>query len=214
VFLAALAQLPDTSGPVTDLLNPIVNGAYDLVNTYQLNNNVIILPVYAQGDSGIGLTTANARFNFRVEGFNVPDYEAVIDTTSVLYYDPINAIFNYVGADPGGYTPYQIDLPGNGFQVNYNLANYTSGPLNLLVLHHHNADPTTRAQVVSIAAPGIPTGLPGSGGSAAASGTGTPGTLPSTGYPPAENQLPSIILGALAALFLVGGGLALRFRRR
>jgi subtilisin family serine protease len=220
VFVAALAELPGTSGPITDFLNPIYTGGGDLANTYQLNNNVVIVPVRAQGSPddgipGIGLTTTNSRFNFRVEGFNIPDYEAVIDTTSVLYYDPINAIFNYVGADTTGYTPYQIDLPGNTFQVNYNLGNYTSGPLNLLVLHHHNADPTTRPQVVSIAAPGIPTGLPGSGGSSSASGGGTPGRLPSTGYPPAGgNQLPSLILASLVVLFLVGGGLVLRLHRR
>jgi subtilisin family serine protease len=131
VFVSARRPAPFT-GALT--LDSFVNNVNSNLDTVLYNSNMMIIPVNA---SALGLTTANAKFNYRIvttsRGFG-----GVIDTFATHTYDAANPGFDLTGGVPG-LTLYS-DLNGATIPVNYNKANYlANGSQGILLLHHHNA---------------------------------------------------------------------------
>ncbi len=155
VFVSARRNSPFT-GALT--LDSFLNNINANLDTVVYNTNMMIIPVNA---SAIGLTTANAKFNYRIltqsRGFG-----GVIETSPTRTYDAANPGFDLTGGIPG-VTLYQ-DLNGASIPVNYNKANYiANGSQGILLLHHHNAlgghdqilsaqDPTATTVTVDAAA--------------------------------------------------------------
>jgi len=131
VFVSARRTLSPFSGFVADsFLNNISPANIDSV---PYNTNMMIIPVNA---SAIGLTTANAKFNYRIvttsRGFG-----GIIDQTPTRTYDAANPGFDLTGGVQG--LSVYLDLNGGSIPVNYNKANFlANGSLGLLLLHHHN----------------------------------------------------------------------------
>jgi subtilisin family serine protease len=131
VFVSGRRLAPFTSSFALDSFLNNINANLD---TVVYNTNMMIIPVNA---SAIGLTTANAKFNYRIltqsRGFG-----GVIDTLTTRTYDAANPGFDLTGGVPG-VTIYS-DLNGATIPVNYNKANYVAnGSQGILLLHHHNA---------------------------------------------------------------------------
>src|SRR6185503_18736263 len=132
VFVSARRPAPFTGALTLDsFLNNIAPSGLD---TVPYNTNMMIIPVNA---SAIGLTTANAKFNYRIvtqsRGFG-----GTIDTLTTRTYDAANPGFDVTGGVTG-LTLY-ADLNGGSIPVNYNKANYTANASQgLLLFHHHNA---------------------------------------------------------------------------
>ncbi|HEX3183426.1 MAG TPA: S8 family serine peptidase [Pyrinomonadaceae bacterium] len=132
VFISARRPAPFTAGFTADSF--INNVSPASIDTVVYNTNMMIIPVTA---SSIGLTTANAKFNYRVvttsRGFG-----GTIDTLSTRTYDAANPGFDVTNGVAG--LPLYLDLNGGSVPVVYNKANLTAnGTLGLLLLHHHNA---------------------------------------------------------------------------
>jgi hypothetical protein len=131
VLVSARRPAPFTGALTLDsFLN---NVAPSSLETVVYNTNMMIIPVTA---SAIGLTTANAKFNYRVvttsRGFG-----GIIDTAATRTYDAANPGFDLTGG-VSGVTLY-ADLNGGTIPVNYNKANFqANGSLGLLLLHHNN----------------------------------------------------------------------------
>lgn len=131
VFVSARRPAPFT-GALT--LDSFINNLNSNLDTVPYNTNMMIIPVNAQA---LGLTTANAKFNYRIttqsRGFG-----GIIDTLTTRTYDAANPGFDLTGGIPG-LTLYS-DLNGASIPVNYNKANYqANGSQGILLLHHHNA---------------------------------------------------------------------------
>jgi subtilisin family serine protease len=131
VFVSARRPAP-FSGALT--LDSFLNNINSNLDTVVYNTNMMIIPVNA---SAIGLTTANAKFNYRIltqsRGFG-----GVIETLTTRTYDAANPGFDLTGNIPG-LTIYS-DLNNASIPVNYNKANYqANGSQGILLLHHHNA---------------------------------------------------------------------------
>jgi len=155
VFVSARRPAPFNTALTLDSFLNNINANLD---TVVYNSNMMIIPVNA---SAIGLTTANAKFNYRIltqsRGFG-----GVIETTATRTYDAANPGFDLTGGVPG-VTIYP-DLNGASIPVNYNKANYlANGSQGILLLHHHNAfgahdqilsavDPTATTVTVDAAA--------------------------------------------------------------
>lgn len=135
VFVSARRPAPFTGGLTLDsFLN---NVAPSNLDTIVYNNNMMIIPVSA---SAIGLTTANAKFNYRIvtqsRGFG-----GTIDTLTTRTYDAANPGFDLTGGVAG--LPLYLDANGGSIPVNYNKANFlANGSLGVLLLHHHNTTGT------------------------------------------------------------------------
>ena len=143
VFISARRPAPFTAGFTADSF--INNVSPASIDTVVYNTNMMIIPVTA---SSLGLTTANAKFNYRIvttsRGFG-----GTIDTLSTRTYDAANPGFDVTNGVAG--LPLYLDLNGGSVPVVYNKANLTAnGTLGLLLLHHHNAagdhDPTLSLQ--------------------------------------------------------------------
>src|SRR5262249_19271016 len=132
VFVTARRPAPFTASFTLDsFLN---NVAPSNLDTVPYNTNMMIIPVNA---SALGLTTANAKFNYRIvttsRGFG-----GVIDTFPTHTYDAANPGFDLTGGVSG--VPLYLDLNGGSIPVNYNKANFlANGSQGILLLHHHNA---------------------------------------------------------------------------
>ena len=131
VFITGRRPAPFTAAFTVD---SFVNNVNANLDTVPYNTNMMIIPVNA---SQLGLTTADAKFNYRIltqsRGFG-----GVIDTITTRTYDAKNPGFDLTGGIPG-LTLYS-DLNGAGIPVNYNKANYqANGSEGILLLHHHNA---------------------------------------------------------------------------
>ena len=131
VFVSARRPAPFT-GALT--LDSFVNNVNSNLDTVLYNTNMMIIPVNA---SALGLTTANAKFNYRIvtqsRGFG-----GTIDTFTTHTYDAANPGFDVTGGVTG--LPLYADLNGGSIPVNYNKANFVAnGSQGLLLLHHHNA---------------------------------------------------------------------------
>jgi subtilisin family serine protease len=131
VFVSARRPAPFTAGLTADsFLN---NASPASIDSVVYNTNMMVIPVNA---AALGLTTANAKFNYRIvaqsRGFGT------IDTLTTRTYDAANPGFDLTGGVPG--PPLYADLNAGSIPVNYNKANYlANGSQGLLLLHHHNA---------------------------------------------------------------------------
>lgn len=131
VFVSARRPAPFTGGLTLD---SFVNNVNSNLDTVLYNSNMMIIPVNA---AALGLTTANAKFNYRIvtqsRGFG-----GTIDTFATHTYDAANPGFDLTGGVTG--LPLYADLNGGGIPVNYNKANFVAnGSQGVLLLHHHNA---------------------------------------------------------------------------
>jgi subtilisin family serine protease len=131
VFVSARRPAPFNAGLTLDSFLNNINSNLD---TVVYNTNMMILPVNA---AALGLTTANAKFNYRIttqsRGFG-----GTIDTLTTRTYDAANPGFDVTGGFTG--LPLYADLNGGAIPVNYNKANYlANNSQGLLLLHHHNA---------------------------------------------------------------------------
>jgi len=132
VFVSARRPAPFTGSFTLDsFLN---NVAPSGLETVVFNSNMMVIPVTA---SAIGLTTANAKFNYRITT-NSRGFSGTIDTMTTRTYDAANPGFDVTGGVTG--LPLYADLNGATIPVNYNKANLTAnGTTGLLLLHHSNA---------------------------------------------------------------------------
>ena len=132
VFVSARRAAPFTGGFTLDsFLNNIA--PWNL-HTVTYNTNMMVIPVTA---SALGLTTANAKFNYRITTSS-RGFGGTIDTLTTRTYDAANPGFDVTGGVAG--LPIYLDLNGGSIPVNYNKANYVAnGSQGLLLLHHHNA---------------------------------------------------------------------------
>ena len=132
VFISGRRAAPFTTGFTADsFLNNI---APSNLETVVYNTNMMVIPVTA---SALGLTTANAKFNYRITTTS-RGTGGTVDTLSTRTYDAANPGFDVTGGFTG--LPVYADLNGGSVPVNYNKANYeANGSLGLLLLHHHNA---------------------------------------------------------------------------
>ncbi len=131
VFVSARRPAPFTAGLTLDSFLNNVSPAS--LNTVVYNTNMMIIPVSA---SALGLTTANAKFNYRIiatsRGFGT------VETLTTRTYDAANPGFNVTGGVTG--LPLYADLNGGAIPVVYNKANLAAnGTTGLLLFHHHNA---------------------------------------------------------------------------
>ena len=131
VFVSARRPAPFTAGLTLDSFLNNVSPAS--LNTVVYNTNMMIIPVNA---AALGLTTANARFNYRIiatsRGFGT------VETLTTRTYDAANPGFNLTGGVTG--LPLYADLDGGSIPVVYNKANLTAnGSTGVLLFHHHNA---------------------------------------------------------------------------
>jgi subtilisin family serine protease len=131
VFVSARRPSPFTGGLSAD---SFINNASSNLDTVLFNTNMMIIPVTA---SAIGLTTANAKFKYRVTSTSRGFGGTIDQTSGYRTYDAANPGFDVTGGFAG--LPLYGDLNGGTIPVNYNKANYQgNGSLGLLLLHHHN----------------------------------------------------------------------------
>lgn len=132
VFVSARRGLAPLTGLVADSF--INNFSGGILETVPYNTNVMVIPVSA---SALGLTTANAKFRYRVTTSS-RGFAGTIDSMTARTYDAANPGFDLTG---GVQTlPMYDDLDGVTIPVNYSKANLlANGTLGLLLFHHHNA---------------------------------------------------------------------------
>jgi hypothetical protein len=131
VFISARRTLVPVGGLNVD---SFINNVSSNLDTVPYNSNMMVIPVNA---SAIGLTTANAKFNYRITTSS-RGFAGTIDTMTTRTYDAANPGFDLTGG-VAGLTLY-TDLNGGSIPVNYNKANYlVNASLGLLLFHHHNA---------------------------------------------------------------------------
>ncbi|GAB4110681.1 MAG: hypothetical protein OHK0050_06710 [Roseiflexaceae bacterium] len=106
----------------------------DVADTQPYDTNVIVLGVAA---SDLGLTDADADFNYQVlMDTNVDDF-GILDTTPVLTYDVANPSVSF--ANGAFDLPAYLDVDGTTIDISYNPLNGVSnGARGILILHHHN----------------------------------------------------------------------------
>jgi len=131
VFVSARRTLSPLGALTADsFLNNIAPSSLD---TVPYNTNQMIIPVTA---SAIGLTTANAKFNYHITTSS-RGFAGIIDSSPTFTYDAGNPGFDVTAGAPG--LPIYLDANGGSIPVNYNKANFlANGSLGLLLLHHHN----------------------------------------------------------------------------
>ena len=131
VFVSARRNLSPV-GPLT--ADSFINNISAIVDTVPYHTSMMVIPVNA---SAIGLTTANAKFNYRITTSS-RGFGGIIDTMPTRTYDAANPGFDFTGGIPG--LTIHRDLNGGFIPVNYNKANFqANGSLGVLLLHHHNA---------------------------------------------------------------------------
>ena len=144
VFVSARRLLPAGALTSDSFIN---NVAASGLETVIHNSNMMVIPVTA---SALGLTTANAKFNYRITTTS-RGFAGTIDTLTTRTYDAANPGFDVTGGFTG--LPLYADLNGGSVPVIYNKANLTAnGTLGLLLLHHHNAA-GAHDQILSIQEP-------------------------------------------------------------
>jgi subtilisin family serine protease len=145
VLVSARRPAPFTGAFTLDsFLN---NVAPSGLETVVYNTNMMVIPVSA---SALGLTTANAKFNYRITT-NSRGFAGTIDTLTTRTYDAANPGLDLTGGVTG--VTLYADLNGGAIPVNYNKANLlANGSLGLLLLHHNNAF-GAHDQILSLAEP-------------------------------------------------------------
>lgn len=205
-----------------------INGVHALaLDTYVMNNNVLVFPVWA---TDLGLSATNTDFQFDMLTLKNFWYADLLPTTDPFWfsYDVVAPTYSFsdVAGQVGG--PYLgptmwNDLDGNAIPVDYDVTAYGEGPFPpILLLHHHNGGLGNRAELVDVVLAGTvqdPTDSEGqageAGGAAAGTETGDVTTLPSTGYPPSKDEPRSsgqtllILVAAALALVMATGGVLL-----
>ncbi|HYH84774.1 MAG TPA: post-COAP-1 domain-containing protein [Pyrinomonadaceae bacterium] len=132
VFVSARRPAPFTAAFTADSF--INNVAASSLDTVPHNTNMMVIPVSA---SALGLTTANAKFRYRIAATS-RGFGGTIDSMTALTYDAANPGFNLTGGVPG--LPLYADVNEGSIPVAYNKANYlANASQGLLLLHHHNA---------------------------------------------------------------------------
>ncbi|GAB4311455.1 MAG: hypothetical protein Kow00117_04620 [Phototrophicales bacterium] len=124
------------------------------LETYVMNNNVIVMPVSA---ADMGLTTTNTDFQFDVLALSsfffadwLPDtspFWISYDITTPAYvFNDLNGIFGgpYLGSG------LWDDLDGYQIPVDYDVTGLPNPLPSILLLHHHNGEPINRPQVVQV----------------------------------------------------------------
>ncbi len=130
VFVSARRALPAGALTADSFIN---NFSPAGLETVAYNTNMMVIPVTA---SALGLTTANAKFNYRITTTS-RGFGGTIDTMTTRTYDAANPGFDVTGGLTG--LPAYADLNGGSVPVNYNKANFlANGSLGLLLLHHNN----------------------------------------------------------------------------
>ncbi|MBI4927089.1 MAG: S8 family serine peptidase [Anaerolineae bacterium] len=136
-FFTVLVDLA-TGAPV---LEDYVNGApASAINTVVFNTNVVALPLYT---ADIGLTAVNSTFDFYVVTFG-REVDGVVDVSDWMTYDAGSPGLDTTGGVPG----IPVWYGGSDINVMFDKANSESG--DVLVLHHHNAGPANRAEVIKV----------------------------------------------------------------
>jgi len=132
VLVSARRPAPFTGALTLDSF--INNVAPSGLDTVPYNTNMIVIPVTA---SALGLTTANAKFNYRITTTS-RGFGGTIDTLTTRTYDAANPGFDLTGGVTG--VTLYADLNGSSIPVGYNKANVlANASLGVLLLHHHNA---------------------------------------------------------------------------
>jgi subtilisin family serine protease len=142
VFYSRLIKLSNNASSYPLPVNYLSADAY---NTALFNTNLLILAVPA---NSIGLTTANPRFNYRVETYAGG---LVIDASITHTYSAATAGLEF----GNGLLNDSIwaDLPGATIPIEFNAAAYAAnGSIGVLLGHHHNAS-NDRTQVIAVLTP-------------------------------------------------------------
>ena len=145
VFRAAAYDLTTGSLYLSGYLNGVTP---NILNTSVYNTNVMVMPVSA---ALLGLSDANPSFTFWLESYS-REWSGPIDTVASdiapLSYNALHLAVDTVSANPAGPIPMFADLPDFTIPVIFNKA-YATGPLSLLLLHHHNGE-GTRAEAITL----------------------------------------------------------------
>ena len=145
VFVSARRPAPFTGALTLDsFLNNISPASLE---TVPYNTNMMVIPVTA---SAIGLTTANAKFNYRITTSS-RGFGGTIDSITTRTYDAANPGFDVTGGVAG--LPIYLDLNGGSVPVNYNKANYQANGSQGLLLMHHNNGVGLHDQILSVVEP-------------------------------------------------------------
>jgi subtilisin family serine protease len=157
VFVTHLLRGPSfASGPIQEYVNWFSPAS---LATNDFNNNVLVMPVFANSF----MTTSNTVFNYRIETYTkffptAEGEEGPIDTTDWMTYDYANPGLDFTGGENG--VPMYYDVPGNSIPVTYDEAAFeANGSLGALLLHHYNVK-GDRAQVLGVFTEGQLTATP------------------------------------------------------
>jgi|GEM_PF-203408 len=125
-----------------------VNGAFGDVDTTVFDNSVLVAPV---GIAALGLEPGDTP---SVTVWTTSDYAAdpsgQLDATEAFTVDPFDPPFWF----DGGVTDALWFAASDATELTVHRSTTSAGTADgLLVLHSHNADPTTRAQVLDVAVP-------------------------------------------------------------
>jgi subtilisin family serine protease len=133
---------------IYDYLNYFAGASVDLM---LYKNNVMVFPFR------VGLTL-DGTFSYWIESYSQDaDFAVLSDTvgssSSPLYYDAFNPTFSFNDAGSvggGAFTglPFWYDWDGYGIPVDVHPSADVEDMPDILVIHHHNQDPATRAEVL------------------------------------------------------------------
>lgn len=143
-FITVLVDLTVNAGSLQTYLNGVSAAA---VNTVPFNNNVMVIPVFAED---LGLTNANSAFTYRVFAYSRdltsededpgvgPTGRGFVDASPLLRYDAARPGIEFSNGDPG--VPTYEDRDGGAIPFIYDQSAFTSNrSQGVLLLHHHNA---------------------------------------------------------------------------
>ena len=134
----------DVSSSTVNLLNGD-DGEFDF-NSF--NSNMVVFPVAPEQ---LGLSSANASFNYEIVTFDRFGLGPSIDDEGPFFYDAANPGLNF--NSPASYdptVPFYDDQPGVVLTATINTANYaTNGTKGALLLHYHNTT-GKHAEVVAV----------------------------------------------------------------
>jgi hypothetical protein len=192
--------------------------ASNFPDTVVFQSNVLFMPL--QVSHIAELTAGNARFDYWVAGWYK---DQLVDVSPIRTVDVESVGLDVTGGATFWGASLYDDWDGAAIDVAYNLALYTRQNLPcVLLLHHHNATPNTRAETVCFTinrGAGDDEGVGTEETSAAAAPEGIEGVteLPATGYTPAEApanarsySIPLWLIGVLALLLIITGRVWLR----
>lgn len=129
---------------IEDFVNYYTSSSGGL-NTYIFNSTVMVLPFFP---ADLGMTTANATFDYYVVSFDRDQDGGSTDITNIMTFNAARPGVDMTDSVAG--LPWWDDQNGGGVPVAYDLVNYKANrSLGILLLHHHNAA-GMRAEVVNV----------------------------------------------------------------